>query len=422
VTGEQLGRGEQWGRVDADGTVWVKTSSGERAVGQYPGATEEEALAYFSRKYDDLRAQVDLLVQRLKAGHLSAGDAASQARRLRETVSTANAVGDLDGLTAKLEAIEPAIAEKRAEAEHARVEAREKSLAQRRELVDEAETIAATDPERLAWKTAGDRLRELFEQWRTLQRESRLDKAAEDDLWKRFSHARTMFDRKRRQYFGALDEQRSSSRAAKETLVEQAEALRDSTDWATTATTFRTLMDQWKSAGRAARKDDDALWARFRAAQDAFFAARAEAAAETDAHFRENLAVKEAILVEAEALLPVTDAGAARSALRDIQDRWEAAGKVPRADLGRVEARLRAVEQAVKGAEQDRWTRDNPEARARAENVVAQLEKTLASLHRELEEARTAGKTRAISDLEQSIGARQEWLEQARQALAEFGG
>lgn len=414
--------GEQWGRVDADGTVWVRTADGERAVGQYPGATEEEALAYFSRKYEDLRAQVDLLVQRLRAGHLSPQDAAGQARRLRETVSGANAVGDLDGLTAKLEGIEPAIAEKRAEAEHARVEARERALAVRVELVEEAEAIADTDAERVAWKTAGDRLRELFDRWRTLQRESRLDKATEDELWKRFSHARTTFDRKRRQYFGALDEQRSLAKKTKEDLVARAEELQASTDWASTASSFRQLMEEWKAAGRAARKDDDALWARFRAAQDAFFAARNGAAAETDAQFRENLTVKEGLLVEAEALLPVTDAAAARSALRDIQDRWDEAGKVPRADLGRVEGRLRAVEQAVRGAEQDRWKRDNPEARARAENAVAQLERTLDSLNRDLETARAAGKARAITDLEQSISAREEWLEQARQALAEFGG
>ena len=107
-----------------------------------------------------------------------------------------------------------------------------------------------------------------------------------------------------------------------------------STDWAVTATAFRDLMQEWKAAGRTARKEDDALWARFRAAQDAFFAARTAANDQVESEFRENLKVKEQLLAEAEALLPVRDPQAARTALRDIQDRWEAAGKVPRADLG----------------------------------------------------------------------------------------
>ena len=173
-----------------------------------------------------------------------------------------------------------------------------------------------------------------------MQRESRLDKATEDELWKRFSHARTTFDRKRRQHFGALDEQRSHARAVKERLIARAEELSASTDWAGTSNAFRDLMTEWKAAGRTARKEDDALWARFRAAQDTFFAARTAAHEETEAEFRGNLALKEALLEEAERLVPVRDAQAARAALRDIQDRWEAAGKVPRADLGRVEARL----------------------------------------------------------------------------------
>ncbi|HEX2807057.1 MAG TPA: DUF349 domain-containing protein, partial [Kineosporiaceae bacterium] len=293
---------------------------------------------------------------------------------------------------------------------------------QRTALVDEAEAIAAVDPERIPWKSSGDRLRELFDEWRRLQRETRLDKHTEDELWKRFSHARTSFDRKRRQHFGALDEQRNHAKTAKEKLVAEAEALSTSTDWASTAATYRDLMNQWKASGRAARKDDDALWARFRAAQDAFFAARAQAADATDAEFRGNLDVKQALLAEAEALLPVTDIQAARAALRDIQDRWEAAGKVPRSDLGRIEGRLRTIETAIRDAEQDRWAHSNPEARARAEQLVEQLETTIAGLQNRLQKARDAGKERDARDAQQAIDARQEWLQQARRALDEFGG
>lgn len=413
---------EQWGRVDPDGTVWVRTADGERAVGQYPGATEEEALAYFARKYDDLAAQVSLLEQRIRAGQISPNDAEQSQHKLEQQVREANAVGDLDALLRRLEALAPLAQERRAEAQRARQQARERALSLRNAVVEEAESIASADAERIPWKVSGDRLRELFEEWRRLQRDARLDKHAEDELWKRFSHARTTFDRKRRHYFGALDEQRAQARAVKEEIVAEAEALATSTDWGATAAAYRDLMNRWKAAGRAAKRDDDALWARFRAAQDAFFSARQDAAASTDAEFRENLTRKEALLVEAEALLPVTDITAARSALRDIQERWEAAGRVPRADLSRVEARLRRVEQALREAEQDRWRRSNPEARARAEDVVQQLETAIAGLERDLELARAAGNERRIREAEQALQARREWLEQARRALTDFTG
>jgi hypothetical protein len=413
---------EQWGRVESDGTVWVRTSAGERVVGQYPGATPAEALAYFARKFDDLAAQVGLFEQRIAAGQVSPADTEAGVRRLAEAIADAHAVGDLDSLAKRVTALEPLAEQRRAEVEQARTAARARALEQRNVLVEEAEAIAATDVERIPWKSSGDRLRDLFEEWRRLQRESRLDKHTEDELWRRFSHARTAFDRKRRQHFGALDEQRGQAKAIKEALVAEAEELSTSTDWGVTASAYRDLMTRWKAAGRAARKDDDALWARFRAAQDAFFAARNAAAQSTDAEFRGNLAVKEALLAQAETLLPVTDVHAARAVLRDIQEQWEAAGKVPRADLSRIEARLRAVEHAVRVAEDEQWARSNPQARARAEDAVRQLESSINSLRNALEAARAAGREKQAREAEQALAARQEWLIQARRALDEFTG
>lgn len=413
---------EEWGRVDPDGTVWVRTADGERAVGQYPGATEAEALAYFARKFEDLAAQVTLQEQRMRAGQVTAADAEQTLRRLAGQIRDANAVGDLEALLRRIEALTPLAQEQRAEAQRQRQEARERSLTLRTTVVEEAEQLAVADPERIPWKASGDRLRELFEEWRRLQREARLDKHTEDELWKRFSHARTTFDRKRRHYFGALDEQRAAAKETKERIVVEAEALSSSTDWGATAAAYRDLMARWKVAGRAAKRDDDALWARFRAAQDAFFSARQEVAASTDAEFRENLVRKEELVAEAEALLPVTDLGAARAALRSIQERWEQVGRVPRSDLQRIEGRLRKVEQTLRDAEQDRWRRTNPEARARAEDVVRQLENAISGLEADLEKAQSRGDRRRIEEAEQALEARREWLEQARRALADYSG
>lgn len=406
--------------------MWVRTGDGdgdgERPVGQYPGATAAEALAYFSRKFDDLVAQVNLFEQRLKHTDMSAQDARTGLDRLRRATNDASAVGDLATLVARVEALAPLVDQRLAEADAARTAAREQTIAERTALVDEAEAISSTDPERMQWKSSGDRLRELFESWKALQRGPRLDRRTEDELWKRFSHARTGFDRKRRQHFAQLEESRAQTRAVKEKLVQQAEELSTSTEWVPTAVAYRRLMDEWKTAGRAARKDDDVLWQHFRQAQDRFFAARNAVQAETDSEYRDNLAVKESLLVEAEALLPVTDLAAAKASMRDVQERWESTGKVPRADMSRMEGRLRRVEETIRDGEQERWRRSNPEARARAQDAVTQLERVIAGLESDLAEARSRGDERKVRDAEQSLQARAAWLHQARNALDEFSG
>jgi hypothetical protein len=343
--------------------------------------------------------------------------------RLREAVREPNVVGDLAALSARVDQLAPVAAERRREAEQARSRQREEAKARRVALVEKAEQLAAVPADKTQWRVDGQTMKELFDTWRTEQKgEGKLDRRSEDELWKRFSHARTAFDRKRRQHFAQLDETQGEAKAAKEKLVKEAESLQGSTDWGPTAQAYKRLMDRWRSAGRANRKDDDALWQRFRAAQDAFFAARHAAQAEQDSEFAANLQVKLALLTEAEGLLPVTDLAAAKSALRDIQERWEAAGKVPRGDVDRVERRMRAVEQAVRDAEDQRWRNTNPEARARAQSAVDQLVAAIADLEADLAQAREQGRAKRVEEAEASLAARREWLEQARRALSDFGG
>ena len=88
-------------------------------------------------------------------------------------------------------------------------------------------------------------------------------------------------------------------------------------------------MRQWKAAGAAPKDVDDELWKRFRAAQDTFFGARDATNAALDAEFAANAEVKEAILVEAEALLPITDLDAAKKSLRDLADRGRPPARCP---------------------------------------------------------------------------------------------
>lgn len=412
-----------FGRVNDDGTVFVRTPEGEREVGSYPGASHEEAIAYFARKYDELAASAALLLQRVTQTELSTRDAAEGLAKLRAATKEASVVGDLVALDATIEQIADATAVKRKLEGAERLVAREASRAHRESLVQEAETIAAQPPDKVQWKASGARMRALLDEWKKQQRSgARVDREVETALWQRFSAARNGFDKARRVYFARLEDEHGEAKAAKKVLVQEAEALATSKDWAPTATAYKKLMDRWRAAGRAARADDDALWERFKVAQDTFFNAKDEVSAAENAQFEANLAVKERLLVEAQSILPVKDLGTAKAALRRIQDKWEAAGKVPRKDIERTEKALRAIESQVRDVDETRRAKTNPEAAARAQSLVGQLETAVAGLRQDLAKADAAGDAQKAKDAKAALDARQQWLDQARSGLEEFGG
>lgn len=412
-----------FGRVDDEGTVYVREAAGERAVGQFPGATADEALALYVRRFLDLQAKVALFEARLTATDLAVKEIDQTLARLTEETAEPAAVGDLDGLRARLDALRATAAERRAAVDAERAAARQAALEARTQIVERAEKIAGTDPARMQWRPAGEQLRALLEEWKDAQRSGpRIDRTSEEALWKRFSHARTTFDRERRHYFAELESRNAGAKATKEEIVREAERLSSSTEWGPTAGAYRDLMARWKAAGRASRTDDDALWARFRAAQDTFFHARDELNAATDREYGANLEVKEALLVEAEAIDPAKGLAQAKAALRSIQDRWEAAGKVPRGDIQRVEGRLRAVEAKVRDADQAEWRRTNPETRARAEGALAQLENAIAQLEADLAKAQAGGDARKVAEAQAALDARRSWLEQVQRAAEESRG
>jgi hypothetical protein len=415
-----LAEASKWGRVEGDGHVFLTIDGAEHPVGQYPDVSDDEALAYFARKYDDVVAQIVLLEQRVSSKAPST-DMQKTVTHLREQLAERNMVGDLRSAEARLDELSTQIAEleKAEKAEHDAVRASE--LAAREAIVAEAEEISGQDPAQTQWKTSSARMNELFESWKAAQKSGvRLGRSNEDALWKRFRAARTVFDRHRRAYFSQLDSNNSAAKSAKEKLIAEAEALSTSTDWGFAAGEYRRLMDQWKASPRASRKDDDALWARFRAAQDVFFTNRQAANDEIDQEYSANLAVKEALLTEANAILPVKDLGAAKKALQSVRDRWEEAGKVPRADMGRIEAGLRKVEDAVRHAEEEQWQRSNPERKARTNSALSQLESAIAGLQDDLAKAEKTGDQRRIKAAQEALEARQAWLDQIQRSASEL--
>ena len=401
----------KWGRVDGEGRVYVQDGGAEREVGQFPDAPIAEAMAFYVRRYLDLKATIDLFATRLP--QLSVREIDSTLSSISESLTEPAAVGDLEGLRARFAALKTVAAERREAVSAERAAAKEQALKERTAIVERAEAIAEQDPARTQWKNSGAELRELLESWKAAQRRGpRLDRPTEDGLWKRFSHARTTFDRHRRQFFSELDAKQSQVRAAKEALIKRAEEMQTSTDWAGTSAKYRDLLAEWKKAGRASRKEDDALWARFRAAQQVFYDARRAKDEAVDAEFAENLKVKEALVAKAEALLPIKDIKAAKKALRPIQDAWEEAGRVPRGAVRRIEGRMRAVEDAIREAENAEWRRTDPETKARAEGLAGQLQDAIAGLEKDLAAAQAAGDAKKIAEAEAALTARRAWLEQ----------
>ncbi|MET7784547.1 DUF349 domain-containing protein [Streptomyces mirabilis] len=406
---------DPWGRVDETGTVYVRTADGEQVVGSWQAGSPDEALAYFERKYEGLVVEIGLLERRVKTTDLSAKDAQIAIDHIREQVDAHHAVGDLQALKKRLDKLVETVDARREERKVQRAKQSDEARHSKEALVVEAEELAQSDQ----WRAAGERLRSLVDTWKGLPR---LDRKSDDELWHRFSHARSAFSKRRKAHFASLDAQREDARKTKEKLVAEAESLSASADWGPTAARYRELMADWKAAGRAQREHEDDLWNRFRGAQDVFFAARSSVFAERDAEQSENLKLKEELAEEAEKLVPVQDLKAARAAFRSINERWEAIGHVPRDARPKVEGRMHAVERALQESEETEWRRTNPEARARAEGLTGQLQAAVDKLQGQIETARAAGNTSRADKLQKELEGRQALLDQALKGLQEFGG
>ncbi len=404
-----------WGRVAEDGTVFLRTADGERQIGQWPGGDPAEAIALYAKRFDGLEIEVELLEKRLAGGTLGPDDAERAIKTVREQVDGAAALGDLDGLLVRLDALAPALDKLRAERKAARETKLAEALAEKTRIVETAEKLAAGSD----WRNGADKLRALLDEWKAL---ARLDRKTDDELWHRFSAARTTYTRQRKTHFADVHADRERAKTVKEKLIVEAEALASSTDWGPTTTKYRDLMARWKAAGSAPRNVEDALWKRFRGAQDVFFSAREAANAAEDEEFRANAVVKEQLLAEAEKLLPITDLDAARKAMADIAGRWEAAGKVPRDRIKDLEGRLRAVESAIRAASEKEWKRTDPEKSARADDLVSKLEKAIADLEADLAAATSAGDAKKVKDIEENLASRRSFLDMALKAAADFGG
>lgn len=405
----------QFGRVDAENNVFV-IDGAERKVGQYPGVTPDEALAYFVRKYEDIAAQVRILEQRV-ANKVDSHGMKKMAAKLMEDLKEPVAVGDLADLRRRVGNLDAKIAALVSEKQEASKEATAEALSKRVAIADRAEAIANQDAAKTQWKISGAEMTKLFEEWQALQKTGpKVSKGEADAVWKRFSSARTRFETGKRAFFAGLDATNKQVKAKKNSIVEQAEALaaKGSDD----ITGYRKLLDEWKASGRSAGKSDDALWLRFKAAGDAIFAKKSETAVVEYAEQEKNLANKLEILKDAESIDPTKDLAGAKKSLAAIQQRWEKAGRVPKDKLRETEDKLRAIEAKVRKVEEDEWRKTDPAAIERSNSVTAQLEDSIKKLEDDLAKA-TAGKdAKKVKDASEALAARKAWLEVVKASMA----
>jgi hypothetical protein len=395
-----------WGRIAEDGTVYLRTADGERAIGSWQAGTPDEGLAYYARKYDDLAAEVAILEGRVANPGTDVKALRAAVARLTETLPGAQVLGDLDDLGRRLAAVTARLDERQAEHAAARAAAAEAAAQAKRALAEEAERLATSED----WRATGDRYRAIVEEWKAIRG---VDRRTDTALWERLSSARREFDRRRRAHFADLDKQRGETAERKQQLVAEAKKLAESSEWGPAARRFKELMTAWKAAGRAAREVDDALWAEFKAAQDAFFTRRSEAFSARDAEFAGNAEAKLALLAEAERIDPVADLEGARKRLRAIHDKWEKVGKVPREQLDELEGRLAAVEQKVRDAAASTRrvaTTESP--------LVVRLRESVQKLEARLARARTAGDEALAAETESALATQREWLAQAERSEA----
>lgn len=399
-----------WGRVDDDGTVSVREGDDWREVGQYPDGTPAEALAYYQRKFSDLAGEVTLIETRHRRGGASASDLRSTAKTLRAKLDGAAAVGDLAALIARVDALTAELAEASETEAVAAKQASEEAVRERTVIVEEAEALAARDPQTVQWKQMTADMTALFDRWQAHQQNGpRLSKSTAQQLWRRFRDARATVDRHRREFFSSLDETHKSARETKTRLVERAEALAPRGEDGITA--YRDLLDAWKASGRAGRKVDDALWARFKAAGDALYGARIERESAENEASVEKIEQKRVLLQEAAPIVDEKNLATARQKLTAIQRQWDEIGRIfPRDKERTLDDELRKIEQSVRTREDADWKRNDPEQKARANDMTRQLTDAIDKLEAEVAEAEARGDKRAAAQAKEALEARRTWL------------
>lgn len=493
--------GQKWGYVDEDGNVRVRDGIFRgRIVGKVRGGNVEGALGYFVLQFEKLEERFGTLEAEVRQAK-NKNTLLGKVRHMLDYVPTANALGDFDRLVSRLRDLESELAgtqsrnherkedlcrqaeslsastEWKAVAERLRqlqvewkdvgsagrdcddrlgarfrtaqdrfYERRsahfEKQAADRHSnrsrkeaLCSRAESLAGSTD----WKGASEALRALQAEWKMIGPAGR---DHDDALWSRFRTAQDRYFSRRQAHFEQQDQQRQRSRVRKEALCSRAEALAGSSDWKDAGDALKALQSEWKAAGPAGRDFDDALWERFRRAQDRFFQRRSALFESREREQRENLARKEHLCSRAESLAHASDYKSATGEVKELQAAWKAIGHVPRESADRLWARFRSAcdrvfEQAQHERErrQSEWSGKMRDAldrkREQYDRIRASIEHDLGNIERwrdTIDNLRPGGRAgeiasdllSRISDVEDRVSSKRSRLNDLRDSIRDI--
>ena len=205
-------------------------------------------------------------------------------------------------------------------------EQQEANLVAKTALCEKAEAIAAAEMANAnEWNAATKTLEEIQKEWRGIGFASKKDN---QKIYDRFRAACDAFFARKKEFYAGSNESPNENLARKLAICEQAEALKDSTDWKATADTLIDLQKQWKEIGAVPRQKSDALWKRFRAACDSFFEARDKQPKDANDYYG-NLKAKQRLIAEINAYELSGDAEADAEAGSKFSESWQAIGFVP---------------------------------------------------------------------------------------------
>ena len=312
----------------------------ERAVASLEEKEREHQHVRDRQEQDNLRRLQQLCrqLETLAAGEqitLKAGDRALRdIRTALEQRVPLPSKKDRQELHARLEHARAIIAPRVQELRDADEWQRWANLQVQEELCREMETLKTEEnPD-----TASRRMRELQGRWKEVALAPRTQGEA---MWRRFKAAQDEIFNRTAAHFAAQNAERSANLVKKQALVERAEALAPSSDWVKTAAEMQALQAEWKTIGPVSRGQEKAIWERFRSACDRFFTRRQEDLKRRKDDWASNLARKEALCAQAEALAESTDWNAASATLKKLQAEWKTIGPVRKAKSEVVWQRFR---------------------------------------------------------------------------------
>jgi hypothetical protein len=248
------------------------------------------------------------------------------------------------------------------------------------EICEQAEALSLSED----WKQTSEVYKQLMERWKTIGRVATVEK--NEELWNRFLNAKNAFFDRKSGHQEQIHHEQEANYAAKLRLVEQAEALRESTDWKETSAKYAAILDEWKSIGKVPYEKADEIWDRMQAAKDQFFNAKRQHTEEFKVGLEDNYAQKKALVERIETIKQSNNWRDVTAEINELMSTWKTIGPIPREYGDSLWEQFIAARQFFfKRKDDDREVRKNRFVQ-QIQNRLQQSRQFLATIEEELRE------------------------------------